>query len=157
MFRDSGPNVPEDNHDRMVYAFSPMSGGSLRSFGLDISREWRRIKSRIGSASRRERDTDPDRSSRIWRCLPGISIIPKKEPEKGPISFSTSSLRPSRECDRDRTLRRDERDLGPCPFAYQRTGPFGCLDEPPRAWTPSRAPMCGSASRTSGKSISIFG
>ena len=55
-----GPNgAGKTTTIRMVYAFSPMSGGSLKVFGLDISREWRRIKSRIG-VCQQENSVDPD-------------------------------------------------------------------------------------------------
>jgi lipooligosaccharide transport system ATP-binding protein len=55
-----GPNgAGKTTTIRMVYAFSPMSGGSLKVFGLDISREWRRIKSRIG-VCQQENSLDPD-------------------------------------------------------------------------------------------------
>jgi lipooligosaccharide transport system ATP-binding protein len=43
----------------MVYGFSPMTGGSLKVFGLDISRNWRRIKARIG-VCQQENSLDPD-------------------------------------------------------------------------------------------------
>ncbi len=55
-----GPNgAGKTTTIRMVYAFSPMNGGSLKVFGLDISREWRRIKSRIG-VCQQENSVDPD-------------------------------------------------------------------------------------------------
>jgi lipooligosaccharide transport system ATP-binding protein len=55
-----GPNgAGKTTTIRMVYAFSPMSGGSLKVFGLDISRDWRRIKSRIG-VCQQENSLDPD-------------------------------------------------------------------------------------------------
>jgi lipooligosaccharide transport system ATP-binding protein len=63
----------------MVYAFSPMSGGSLKVFGFDISREWRRIKSRIG-VCQQENSVDPDLT-----VLQNLEVfaryfdIPKKE------------------------------------------------------------------------------
>jgi len=55
-----GPNgAGKTTTIRMVYGFSPMSGGSLKVFGLDISRDWRRIKSRIG-VCQQENSLDPD-------------------------------------------------------------------------------------------------
>jgi lipooligosaccharide transport system ATP-binding protein len=55
-----GPNgAGKTTTVRMVYGFSPMSGGSLKVFGLDISRDWRRIKSRIG-VCQQENSVDPD-------------------------------------------------------------------------------------------------
>src|SRR5512144_1952498 len=54
-----GPNgAGKTTTIRMIYGFSPMSGGSLKVFGLDISRDWRRIKSRIG-VCQQENSVDP--------------------------------------------------------------------------------------------------
>jgi len=75
-----GPNgAGKTTTIRMVYAFSPMSEGRLRVFGLDISREWRRIKSRIG-VCQQENSLDPDLT-----VLQNLEVfaryfdIPKKE------------------------------------------------------------------------------
>lgn len=55
-----GPNgAGKTSTVRMVYGFSPMDGGSLQVFGLDISRDWRQIKSRIG-VCQQENSLDPD-------------------------------------------------------------------------------------------------
>ncbi len=55
-----GPNgAGKTTTVRMVYGFSPMSGGSLKVFGLDISRDWRQIKFRIG-VCQQENSLDPD-------------------------------------------------------------------------------------------------
>jgi len=55
-----GPNgAGKTTTIRMAYGFSPMSGGSLKVFGLDISRDWRQIKSRIG-VCQQENSLDPD-------------------------------------------------------------------------------------------------
>ena len=43
----------------MVFAFSPPSGGTLRVFGLDITRQARAVKSRIG-VCQQENNIDPD-------------------------------------------------------------------------------------------------
>ena len=44
-----GPNgAGKTSTIRMIYGFSPLSGGSLRVFGLDIGTEWRAIRSRLG-------------------------------------------------------------------------------------------------------------
>jgi lipooligosaccharide transport system ATP-binding protein len=43
----------------MVYSFSPLTGGSLKVFGLEISRDWRQIKARIG-VCQQENSLDPD-------------------------------------------------------------------------------------------------
>jgi lipooligosaccharide transport system ATP-binding protein len=78
-----GPNgAGKTTTIRMVYAFSPMSGGSLKVFGLDISRDWRRIKSRIG-VCQQENSLDPDLT-----VLQNLEVfaryfdIPKKEAQK---------------------------------------------------------------------------
>ncbi len=75
-----GPNgAGKTTTVRMVYGFSPMSGGSLKVFGLDISRDWRRIKSRIG-VCQQENSVDPDLT-----VLQNLEVfaryfdIPKKE------------------------------------------------------------------------------
>jgi lipooligosaccharide transport system ATP-binding protein len=57
-----GPNgAGKTSTIRMVYAFSPPSGGSLRVLGLDITREARAVKSRIG-VCQQENNIDPDLS-----------------------------------------------------------------------------------------------
>jgi lipooligosaccharide transport system ATP-binding protein len=55
-----GPNgAGKTTTVRMVYGFSPMTSGSLKIFGLDISRKWRQIKARIG-VCQQENSLDPD-------------------------------------------------------------------------------------------------
>jgi len=55
-----GPNgAGKTSTIRMIYGFSPMTGGSLKVFGLDIPRELRAIKSRIG-VCQQENSLDPD-------------------------------------------------------------------------------------------------
>ena len=57
-----GPNgAGKTSTIRMVYAFSPMTQGELRVFGLDIRAEWRSIKSRIG-VCQQDNNLDPDLS-----------------------------------------------------------------------------------------------
>jgi lipooligosaccharide transport system ATP-binding protein len=57
-----GPNgAGKTSTIRMVYAFSPLSAGELRVFGLDIARQARAIKSRIG-VCQQENNIDPDLS-----------------------------------------------------------------------------------------------
>lgn len=46
---------------RMIYGFSPLTSGQLRVFGLDIRRDWRRIRSRIG-VCQQHNALDPDLS-----------------------------------------------------------------------------------------------
>jgi lipooligosaccharide transport system ATP-binding protein len=55
-----GPNgAGKTSTIRMTYGFSPMSGGHLRVFGLDIRVAWRAIKARIG-VCQQENNLDPD-------------------------------------------------------------------------------------------------
>jgi lipooligosaccharide transport system ATP-binding protein len=55
-----GPNgAGKTTTIRMVYGFSPMTDGALRVFGLDIRRDWRRIKASIG-VCQQENNLDPD-------------------------------------------------------------------------------------------------
>lgn len=55
-----GPNgAGKTSTIRMVYAFSPPSGGTLKIFGLDITRQARAVKSRIGICQQ-ENNIDPD-------------------------------------------------------------------------------------------------
>ncbi len=57
-----GPNgAGKTTTVRMVYGFSPKTEGTLKVFGLDIDREWRSIKSRIGVCTQ-ENSVDPDLS-----------------------------------------------------------------------------------------------
>lgn len=55
-----GPNgAGKTSTIRMIYGFSPLSGGSLKVFGLDVTRELRTIKSRVG-VCQQENSLDPD-------------------------------------------------------------------------------------------------
>ena len=55
-----GPNgAGKTSTIRMIYGFSPLTGGSLEVFGLNISQGWRAIKSRIG-VCQQENNLDPD-------------------------------------------------------------------------------------------------
>jgi lipooligosaccharide transport system ATP-binding protein len=55
-----GPNgAGKTSTIRMVYAFSPPSGGTLHVLGLDITRQARTVKSRIG-VCQQENNIDPD-------------------------------------------------------------------------------------------------
>jgi lipooligosaccharide transport system ATP-binding protein len=78
-----GPNgAGKTTTVRMVYGFSPMSGGRLKVFGLDISRDWRQIKFHIG-VCQQENSLDPDLT-----VLQNLEIfaryfdMPKKEARK---------------------------------------------------------------------------
>jgi lipooligosaccharide transport system ATP-binding protein len=55
-----GPNgAGKTTTIRMLYGFSPPTGGSLLLFGMDITRDWRRIKARIG-VCQQDNTLDPD-------------------------------------------------------------------------------------------------
>ncbi|MHB9097577.1 MAG: ABC transporter ATP-binding protein [Syntrophales bacterium] len=55
-----GPNgAGKTSTIRMVYGFSPPTSGTLRVFGLDITRETRAVKARIGICQQ-ENNLDPD-------------------------------------------------------------------------------------------------
>lgn len=55
-----GPNgAGKTTTIRMVYGFSPITSGNLKVFGLDISKDCRQIKSRIG-VCQQENSLDPD-------------------------------------------------------------------------------------------------
>jgi lipooligosaccharide transport system ATP-binding protein len=55
-----GPNgAGKTSTIRMIYGFSPMTGGSLSVLGRDVSSGWRPIKTRIG-VCQQENNLDPD-------------------------------------------------------------------------------------------------
>jgi lipooligosaccharide transport system ATP-binding protein len=55
-----GPNgAGKTTTIRMVYGFSPMSGGTLRVFGRDIATDWRDVRSQIG-VCQQDNTLDPD-------------------------------------------------------------------------------------------------
>lgn len=57
-----GPNgAGKTSTIRMIYGFSPLTGGSLKIFGLDIRQDWRKIRSRLG-VCQQENTLDPDLS-----------------------------------------------------------------------------------------------
>ncbi len=57
-----GPNgAGKTSTIRMTYGFSPMSGGSLEVFGMDMKTRWREIRSRIG-VCQQDNSVDPDLS-----------------------------------------------------------------------------------------------
>ncbi|NLX18356.1 MAG: ABC transporter ATP-binding protein, partial [Desulfobulbus sp.] len=57
-----GPNgAGKTSAIRMIYGASPSSAGSLQVFGLDITRDWRRIRARIG-VCQQDNTLDPDLS-----------------------------------------------------------------------------------------------
>lgn len=55
-----GPNgAGKTSAIRMIYGASPLSSGALQVFGLDISRDWRSIRSRVG-VCQQDNTLDPD-------------------------------------------------------------------------------------------------
>ncbi len=55
-----GPNgAGKTTTVRMIYGYTPLSGGTLRVFGLDVARERRAIAGRIG-VCQQDNNLDPD-------------------------------------------------------------------------------------------------
>jgi lipooligosaccharide transport system ATP-binding protein len=55
-----GPNgAGKTSLIRMIYGYSPVTGGELKVFGLDIGTEWRKIRSRMG-VCQQDNTLDPD-------------------------------------------------------------------------------------------------
>jgi len=78
-----GPNgAGKTTTIRMTYGFTPMTAGSLKVFGLDISRDWRRIKARIG-VCQQDNSLDPDLTViENLRLYSRYFDIPKKKAEE---------------------------------------------------------------------------
>jgi lipooligosaccharide transport system ATP-binding protein len=75
-----GPNgAGKTSTIRMLYGFSPPTAGTLEIFGLDIHRDWREIKSRIG-VCQQENTLDPDLTvSQNLAIFAGYFDVPKEE------------------------------------------------------------------------------
>ena len=75
-----GPNgAGKTTTIRMLYGFSPPTAGSLQVFGLDITADWRRIKSRTG-VCHQDNTLDPDLSvEQNLLVYAGYFSIPPKE------------------------------------------------------------------------------
>lgn len=73
-----GPNgAGKTSTVRMIYGFSPLSGGTLRIFGRDMQTDWRIIKYRIG-VCQQENNLDPDLSVlKNLEVFAGYFDIPK--------------------------------------------------------------------------------
>jgi len=57
-----GPNgAGKTSTIRMIYGFSPLTGGNMAVFGLDIGDDWRKIRSRLG-VCQQDNTLDPDLS-----------------------------------------------------------------------------------------------
>ena len=75
-----GPNgAGKTTTIRMLYAFSPPTRGIIRIFGMDIARDWRRIKARIG-VCQQDNTLDPDLTvEQNLIVFAGYFLIPSKE------------------------------------------------------------------------------
>lgn len=75
-----GPNgAGKTTTIRMIYGFSPLSGGTIRLFGLDIATAFRRIRARIG-VCQQGNTLDPDVSVlENLLVFAGYFRIPRKE------------------------------------------------------------------------------
>ena len=75
-----GPNgAGKTSTIRMIYGFSPMTGGILRVFGLPTSEGWRAIKTRIG-VCQQENNLDPDLTvQQNLEVFARYFAIPKKQ------------------------------------------------------------------------------
>ena len=75
-----GPNgAGKTTTIRMLYGFLPSTEGSIRIFGMDISRNWRRIKARIG-VCQQDNTLDPDLTvEQNLHVFAGYFSLPKNE------------------------------------------------------------------------------
>jgi len=75
-----GPNgAGKTTTIRMLYGFLPPSQGSIRIFGMDITRDWRKIKARIG-VCQQDNTLDPDLTvAQNLYVFAGYFSVPKKE------------------------------------------------------------------------------
>jgi lipooligosaccharide transport system ATP-binding protein len=63
----------------MLYGFSPPSDGSIKVFDLDITKDWRKIKARIGICQQ-ENTLDPDLTvEQNLLIFAGYFYIPSKK------------------------------------------------------------------------------
>jgi lipooligosaccharide transport system ATP-binding protein len=75
-----GPNgAGKTTTIRMAYGFSPIGFGSLKVFGLDIARDWRAVRARIG-VCQQDNNLDPDLTVREnLEIFAGYFDIPRRE------------------------------------------------------------------------------
>lgn len=75
-----GPNgAGKTTTIRMLYGFSPMTGGSLKLFGQDIRMDWRAIRARMGICHQ-DNNLDPDVTVRENMAVyANYFALPKKE------------------------------------------------------------------------------
>lgn len=87
-----GPNgAGKTTTIRMLYGFLPSTTGSIRIFGMDIRRDWRRVKARIG-VCQQDNTLDPDLTvEQNLHVFAGYFSISKKKPSNAARSFSISS------------------------------------------------------------------
>lgn len=80
LFGILGPNgAGKTSTIRMIYGFSPLSGGSLRVFGQDIATDWRAIRARLG-VCHQENNLDTEMSVRQnLEVFAGFFGIPRRE------------------------------------------------------------------------------
>ena len=78
-----GPNgAGKTTTIRMLYGFSPPSDGNIRVFDLDITKDWRKIKARIGICQQ-ENTLDPDLTvEQNLLIFAGYFYIPLKKAKK---------------------------------------------------------------------------
>jgi lipooligosaccharide transport system ATP-binding protein len=78
-----GPNgAGKTTTIRMLYGFTPPTGGELRVFDRDITSDWRRIKARIG-VCHQENTLDPDLTVRQNLLVyAGYFAIPKEQAQR---------------------------------------------------------------------------
>jgi lipooligosaccharide transport system ATP-binding protein len=78
-----GPNgAGKTTTIRMLYGFSPPSDGSIRVFDLDITKDWRKIRARIGICQQ-ENTLDPDLTvEQNLLVFAGYFYIPSKKAKK---------------------------------------------------------------------------
>jgi lipooligosaccharide transport system ATP-binding protein len=75
-----GPNgAGKTSTIRMIYGFSPKTGGVLNVFGMDVATRWRDIRARIG-VCQQDNALDPDLTveQNIW-AFAGYFAIPRHE------------------------------------------------------------------------------
>ena len=75
-----GPNgAGKTTTIRMLYGFSPPTRGIIRVFGMEISRDWRKIKARIG-VCQQDNTLDPDLTvEQNLKVFAGYFSIPSRE------------------------------------------------------------------------------
>jgi len=78
-----GPNgAGKTSTIRMIYGFSPKTGGELRVFGLDVATRWRDIRARIG-VCQQDNALDPDLTvEQNIRAFAGYFAIPASEADR---------------------------------------------------------------------------